>query len=164
MKKVFKRLWCLSVSVATVISFVVMTSCEEEKHNGKKNEPTTEDYGDYDYYKDLIVGTWSDDGDLNWYEAPTRPNDYGWGPVGGSSYGFEFRANGTCYVHGSNYGSGKYQIINDQLIITFKDHGYEQWTDKYTIIKLTKNILELLDNDDEDDDTWHDSETYYRVK
>lgn len=150
-KLIIKSLWRLSVVFVAVISCVVITSssCEPEP----KPEPKPE--SNEEKFEDMIVGVWSDDGDVNWYEAPTKPSLYG-----GSSYGFEFRANGQCYKHGSSHGSGRYQIIDDQLIITYTD----AYADKYTIEKLTTKVLEIVWIDDEEPDEWYNSETYYRVK
>ena len=116
----------------------VVSSCGDDDDN----EPSDSDYAE------MIIGTWSDEGHDNWYD----------GGNAGDAYGYEFRKKGVCYVHGSNYGSGTYQIIGNKLIISFFcDRFGDYYTDTYTIKKLTKKVLVLQDNE------YYDEEEYYRV-
>lgn len=116
---------------------LTLTSCPDKP----VDEPKEPDYAD------LIIGTWSDEPNEGWCEE---------GP--GYAYGYEFKNNGVCYVHGSNYGPGRYQIFDDNLIVTFNDHWSGSRTEHFIITKLTKNVLVLQDTE------YYDEEVYYRVK
>lgn len=134
----------LTMLLTSIISCFALTSCgdDDDKDSG----------GSTDYAK-MILGTWSDERHTNWAEEGS-----------GDAYGFEFMENGVCYLHGSNYGRGRYQITDNILIISFQDHyDYETYTDTYTIKKLTKEILVIHDMryDNYDDEA---DEEYYRVE
>lgn len=133
--------WSLALFV-TIVLPLVFASCGDDD----KDEPKDSNYSE------LIIGTWSDEATSDWYDEER-----------GFAYGYEFKENGICYVHGSNYGNGKYQIFDNQLVITYKSYAYGEestYTETLTIVKLTKNVLEIMDNYDSDSDV----ETYYRIK
>jgi len=135
MYKIFKR--CLAILIVLALPIAV-SSCGDEDND----EPNNSDYAE------MIVGTWSDEGHDNWYDNRD-----------GDAYGYEFKKNGVCYVHGSCYGSGRYQIFDDRLIISFYDESIgNSRANTYVITKLTKNVLVIQD------DKYYDEEEYYRVK
>lgn len=132
MLKNFK--WLLAILFAIALP-VVLSSCKDDD----------DDDDDDNNYAELIIGSWSDEGDDNWYEN------------GGNAYGYTFRKNGICYEHGSDHGSGQYKIVKDRLTISFD--GY---TDTYIIEKLNERILILEEMYEDDYD--YSEEVYYRVE
>lgn len=134
MTKAIKWSWALMVLIVLPLMF---NACGDDKDD----EETLDES-----YDKMIVGTWSDEDNDSWYENGV-----------GTAYGFVFKENGTCYIHGSSFGTGRYEIVNNKLLITFVDQFDDQYQEIFTIKSITKNVLIILDSD-------YDEEVYYRVK
>ena len=120
-----KKLKTIAWVVLMVLTCAGFAACSDDDDD----EATSNDYAK------MIVGTWSEKGDLS------DPDD-------GYNYGYIFYSNGKYVSFGSGNWSGVYEIIDKHIIF---DGDYE---DAIRIISITNTKLVL---DDE-------IQVFYRVK